>query len=254
MKLKILKKGNVSLLLMNTKIDLYLIDAGNSFIKLGVYKKGEVISLSYFVDSSSLKQQLDPNVPIAISSVLNSDFEQDLKEYENPIFWINHSVKLPFKIKYLSPATLGIDRICNVAAIVNTNRFTNRLIIDVGTCIKFDFLNDKNEYEGGSISPGLKLRYKALNLFTDKLPLIDTSDKVNLIGNSTESSIQSWVQNGIESEINGLISKYREKYKDLSIYITGGDAHYFDLVQKNGIFAYEILTLKGILEIYLLNA
>ena len=254
MKLKILKKGNVSLLLMNTKIDLYLIDAGNSFIKLGVYKKGEVISLSYFVDSSSLKQQLDPNVPIAISSVLNSDFEQDLKEYENPIFWINHSVKLPFKIKYLSPATLGIDRICNVAAIVNTNRFTNRLIIDVGTCIKFDFLNDKNEYEGGSISPGLKLRYKALNLFTDKLPLIDTSDKVNLIGNSTESSIQSGVQNGIESEINGLISKYREKYKDLSIYITGGDAHYFDLVQKNGIFADEILTLKGILEIYLLNA
>ena len=253
MKLKILKKGNVSLLLMNTKIDLYLIDAGNSFIKLGVYKKGEVISLSYFVDSSSLKQQLDPNVPIAISSVLNSDFEQDLKEYENPIFWINHSVKLPFKIKYLSPATLGIDRICNVAAIVNTNRFTNRLIIDVGTCIKFDFLNDKNEYEGGSISPGLKLRYKALNLFTDKLPLIDTSDKVNLIGNSTESSIQSGVQNGIESEINGLISKYIEKYKDLSIYITGGDAHYFDLVQKNGIFADEILTLKGILEIYLLN-
>ena len=251
--MKILKKGNVSLLLMNAKIDLYLIDAGNSFIKLGIYKKGEVISLSYFVDLSSLKQQLDPNVPIAISSVLNSDFEQDLKEYENPIFWINHSVKLPFKIKYLSPATLGIDRICNVAAIVNTNRFTNRLIIDVGTCIKFDFLNDKNEYEGGSISPGLKLRYKALNLFTDKLPLIENSGKVNLIGNSTESSIQSGVQNGIESEINGLISKYREKYKDLSIYITGGDAHYFDLVQKNGIFADEILTLKGILEIYLLN-
>jgi type III pantothenate kinase len=238
---------------MNAQIDLYLIDAGNSLIKLGVYKKGEVILVHYFIDLSSLKQQLEPNVPIAISSVLNSDFEQDFKKYENPIFWINHEVKLPFKIKYLSPTTLGIDRICNVAAIVNTNQFTNRLIIDVGTCIKFDFLNDKNEYEGGSISPGLKLRYKALNLFTDKLPLIDTSDKVNLIGNSTESSIQSGVQNGIESEINGLISKYREKYNDLSIYITGGDAHYFDLVQKNGIFADEILTLKGILEIYLLN-
>ena len=238
---------------MNAQIDLYLIDAGNSFIKLGVYKKGEVILVHYFIDLSSLKQQLEPNIPIAISSVLNSDFEQDFKKYENPIFWINHEVKLPFKIKYLSPTTLGIDRICNVAAIFNTNQFTNRLIIDIGTCIKFDFLNDKNEYEGGSISPGLKLRYKALNLFTDKLPLIETSDKVNLIGNSTESSIQSGVQNGIESEINGLISKYREKYKDLSIYITGGDAHYFDLVQKNGIFADEILTLKGILEIYLLN-
>ena len=238
---------------MNSKIDLYIIDAGNSRIKLGVCVKGEIVSLRSFNSLALLKQELEPNIPIALSSVLNSDFEQDFKKYENPVFWINHEVKLPFKIKYLSPATLGIDRICNVAAIVNTNQFTNRLIIDIGTCIKFDFLNDKNEYEGGSISPGLKLRYKALNLFTDKLPLIENSGKVNLIGNSTESSIQSGVQNGIESEINGLISKYREKYNDLSIYITGGDAHYFDLVQKNGIFADEILTLKGILEIYLLD-
>ncbi len=238
---------------MNSKIDLYIIDAGNSRIKLGVCIKGEIVSLSSFNSLALLKQELEPNVPIAISSVLNSNFEQDFKKYENPIFWINHEVKLPFKIKYLSPTTLGIDRICNVAAIFNTNQFTNRLIVDIGTCIKFDFLNDKNEYEGGSISPGLKLRYKALNLFTDKLPLIEISEKVNLIGNSTESSIQSGVQNGIESEITGLISKYREKYQDLSIYITGGDAHYFDLAQKNNIFADEILTLKGILEIYLLN-
>jgi type III pantothenate kinase len=238
---------------MNSKIDLYIIDAGNSRIKLGVCIKGEIVSLSSFNSLALLKQELEPNVPIAISSVLNSNFEQDFKKYENPIFWINHEVKLPFKIKYLSPTTLGIDRICNVAAIFNTNQFTNRLIVDIGTCIKFDFLNDKNEYEGGSISPGLKLRYKALNLFTDKLPLIEISEKVNLIGNSTESSIQSGVHNGIESEITGLISKYREKYQDLSIYITGGDAHYFDLAQKNNIFADEILTLKGILEIYLLN-
>lgn len=238
---------------MNSQIDLYLIDAGNSLIKLGVYKKGEVILVHYFNDLSSLKQQLDPNVPIAISSVLNSDFKEDFKNVQNPVFWVSHQVKLPLKINYLTPSTLGIDRICNVAAISKINPFTPRLVIDIGTCIKFDFLNDKNEYEGGSISPGLKLRYKALNLFTDKLPLIETSEKVNLVGNSTESSIQSGVQNGIESEITGLISKYREKHQDLNIYITGGDAHYFDLVQKNDIFADEILTLKGILEIYLLN-
>ncbi len=238
---------------MNAQIDLYLIDAGNSLIKLGVYKKGEVILVHYFIDFSSLKQQLEPYIPIAISSVLNSDFEQDFKKYENPIFWINHKVKLPFKIKYLSPTTLGIDRICNVAAIFNTNQFTSRLIIDIGTCIKFDFLNDKNEYEGGSISPGLKLRYKALNLFTDKLPLIETSDKVNLIGNSTESAIQSGVQNGMNAEIIGLILEYKAKYTDLNVFVTGGDAHYFDLAQKNVIFADENLTLKGILEIYLLN-
>ena len=238
---------------MNSKIDLYLIDAGNSRIKLGVCVKGEIVSLSSFNSLALLKQELVPNIPIALSSVLNSNFKEDFKNVLNPVFWVSHQVKLPFKINYLTPSTLGIDRICNVAAISKTNQFTNRLIIDIGTCIKFDFLNDKNEYEGGSISPGLKLRFKALNLFTDKLPLIEISEKVNLIGNSTGSSMQSGVQNGIESEIKGLISKYREKYQDLSIYITGGDAHYFDLAQKNNIFADEILTLKGILEIYLLN-
>ena len=238
---------------MNSQIDLYLIDAGNSLIKLGVCIKAEIVSMSSFNSLALLKQELEPHVPIALSSVLNSNFKEDLKNVQNPVFLVSHQVKLPFKINYLTPSTLGIDRICNVAAISKTNQFTNRLIIDIGTCIKFDFLNDKNEYEGGSISPGLKLRFKALNLFTDKLPLIEIFEKVNLIGNSTESSMQSGVQNGIESEIKGLISKYREKYQDLSIYITGGDAHYFDLAQKNNIFADEILTLKGILEIYLLN-
>ena len=238
---------------MNVQIDLYLIDAGNSLIKLGVYKKGQVILVNYFIDLSSLIQQLDPNAPIAISSVLNSNFKEDLKNVQNPVFWVSHQVKLPFKINYLTPSTLGIDRICNVAAISKINPFSPRLVIDIGTCIKFDFLNAKNEYEGGSISPGLLLRFKALNLFTDKLPLIETSDKVNLIGNSTESAIQSGVQNGMNAEIIGLILEYKVKYTDLNVFVTGGDAHYFDLAQKNVIFADENLTLKGILEIYLLN-
>jgi type III pantothenate kinase len=238
---------------MNSKIDLYIIDAGNSRIKLGVCKKGEIVSLSSFNSLALLKKELEPNIPIALSSVLNSNFKEDFTKVLNPIFWVSHQVKLPFKINYLSPSTLGIDRICNVAAISKINPFTPRLVIDIGTCIKFDFLNNENEYEGGSISPGLLLRFKALNLFTNNLPLYEASNEVSLIGNSTERAIQSGVHNGIESEITGLISKYREKYQDLSIYITGGDAHYFDLAQKNNIFADEILTLKGILEIYLLN-
>ena len=238
---------------MNSKIDLYIIDAGNSLIKLGVCIKGEIVSLSSFNSLALLKQELEPNIPIALSSVLNSNFKEDLKNVQNPVFWVSHQVKLPFKINYLTPSTLGIDRICNVAAISKINPFSPRLVIDIGTCIKFDFLNAKNEYEGGSISPGLLLRFKALNLFTDKLPLIEISEKVNLIGNSTESAIQSGVQNGMNAEIIGLILEYKAKYTDLKVFVTGGDAHYFDLAQKNVIFADENLTLKGMLEIYLLN-
>ena len=238
---------------MNSKIDLYIIDAGNSLIKLGVCIKGEIVSMSSFNSLALLKQELEPHVPIALSSVLNSNFKEDLKNVQNPVFWVSHQVKLPFKINYLTPSTLGIDRICNVAAISKINPFSPRLVIDIGTCIKFDFLNAKNDYQGGSISPGLNLRFKALNLFTDKLPLIEISEKVNLIGNSTESAIQSGVQNGMNAEIIGLILEYKAKYTDLNVFVTGGDAHYFDLAQKNVIFADENLTLKGILEIYLLN-
>ena len=238
---------------MNSKIDLYIIDAGNSRIKLGVCKKGEIVSLSSFNSLALLKKELEPNIPIALSSVLNSNFKEDFTKVLNPIFWVSHQVKLPFKINYLSPSTLGIDRICNVAAISKINPFTPRLVIDIGTCIKFDFLNAENEYEGGSISPGLLLRFKALNLFTNNLPLYEASNEVSLIGNSTESAIQSGVQNGMNAEIIGLILEYKAKYTDLNVFVTGGDAHYFDLAQKNVIFADENLTLKGILEIYLLN-
>ena len=238
---------------MNSKIDLYIIDAGNSRIKLGVCKKGEIVSLSSFNSLALLKKELEPNIPIALSSVLNSNFKEDFTKVLNPIFWVSHQVKLPFKINYLSPSTLGIDRICNVAAISKINPFTPRLVIDIGTCIKFDFLNAEKEYEGGSISPGLLLRFKALNLFTNNLPLYEASNDLSLIGNSTESAIQSGVQNGMKSEIIGLILEYKAKYTDLNVFVTGGDAHYFDLAQKNVIFADENLTLKGILEIYLLN-
>ena len=239
---------------MNNLIDLYVIDAGNSRIKLGYCFKSNIIDIQYFNDISLLLEKIEQNIPIAVSSVLNAEFKNNFQTKNNPVFWLNNQVKLPFKINYLNPETLGVDRICNVAALSKINNLSNRLSIDLGTCIKFDFLNAKNEYEGGSISPGLQLRFKALNLFTEKLPLIEHSTYVNLVGNSTKLSIQAGVQIGIQQEIIGLISCYQEKYNDLKIYITGGDLNYFDLGQKKGIFADENLTLKGIIEIYKLNA
>lgn len=239
---------------MNNLIDLYVIDAGNSRIKLGYCFKSNIIDIQYFNDIFLLLEKIEQNIPIAVSSVLNSEFKNNFQTNNNPVFWLNHEVKLPFKINYLNPETLGVDRICNVAALSKINNLSNRLSIDLGTCIKFDFLNAKNEYEGGSISPGLQLRFKALNLYTEKLPLIEPSTYLNLVGNSTKLSIQAGVQIGIQQEIIGLISCYQEKYHDLKIYITGGDLNYFDLGQKKGIFADENLTLKGIIEIYKLNA
>ena len=133
----------------------------------------------------------------------------------------------------------------------------NCLVIDLGTCLKFDFINSKNEYLGGSISPGLNMRFKALNTFTDKLPLIKKVKDVDLIGSNTNNSIQSGVIYGMKSEIIGMINKYKANYRNITIYLTGGDLDLFKSIaepQKNSIFAHEFITLVGLNTILEYNA
>jgi len=233
---------------------IQVIDAGNTRLKLAVFENDTLQNVHYFDNKTSLLNFLNKNGKIIVSSVIDSSFLIDLKQFATQIFEIDSKTKLPFIMKYKTPDTLGIDRICNIAAINAFKSTGNRLCIDIGTCIKFDFIDDEQNYLGGSISPGLRLRYKALNTFTSKLPLIEPIEQVDIIGNTTTSAIQSGVQNGIEAEIKGVIERYQQKYNDLTIFITGGDAHYFDIEEKNNIFADENLTLKGIFELYKLNA
>lgn len=233
---------------------IQVLDAGNTRIKLAVFENDTLLKVHFFDDSNSLFDFIDRNTKIVLSSVIDVSFLEELKLKASSIFQIQSNLKLPFGMKYKTPETLGIDRICNVAALIFLKPRGNRLIVDIGTCIKFDFLDEHQNYLGGSISPGLKLRYKALNSFTAKLPLLEPTPMADLIGDSTTTAIQSGVQLGMQAEINGIIKRYVQKYQDLTIFITGGDAHYFDFEQKNNIFADENLTLKGIFELYKLNA
>ena len=144
---------------------------------------------------------------------------------------------------------------CNIAALSNQLIGKPKLVIDIGTCIKFDFLDSHHVYKGGSISPGLRLRLNSLHQNTGRLPLLNaTHEPIPLIGNSTEQSILSGVQNGMQNEINGMIDSYLTEYPDLTIFVTGGDHGYFDFDRKNVIFADENLTLKGIYTIYSFHA
>lgn len=233
---------------------IQVLDAGNTRVKLAVFENNTLLNVHYFDDRLKLLNILDKNEKIILSSVIDDAFLSDLKKKVSSIFQINSNLQLPFEMKYKTPETLGIDRICNVAAINLLKPTGNRLCVDIGTCIKFDFLDENTFYLGGAISPGLRLRFKALNSFTAKLPLLEPATKLNLIGDSTKTAIQSGVQLGMQAEINGIINRYQLKYHDLTIFITGGDAHYFDFEQKNNIFADENLTLKGIFELYKLNA
>jgi type III pantothenate kinase len=130
--------------------------------------------------------------------------------------------------------------------------FKNRLVIDAGTCITYDFIDENNNYKGGAISPGLQLRYQSLHQFTAKLPLLHL-DKNNIenifpnfIGDSTQQSIHSGVINGLLNEIDGFINQYKDHFSNFIIILTGGDAEFLALRLKNTIFANPNFLLESL--------
>jgi type III pantothenate kinase len=159
---------------------------------------------------------------------------------------LDYSTKVPFVNKYGTPKTLGVDRIALVSSAIAKYPKKNVLIIDAGTCITYDYINNEGIYYGGAISPGLQMRYKALNVFTEKLPLLEASEKFELVGNSTETSIHSGVLNGVINEIDGIINQYRKKNTDLTVVLTGGDVNFLSNRLKNGIFANPNFLLEGL--------
>ncbi len=231
------------------------VDLGNTRTKLGVYKDGSLIQtrmLSSF-QLNSLKQDY-PNSKVAVSNVSKNEYINSLKKnFRDDFFELTYSVRLPFEMCYDTPDTLGKDRISNAAALVDFSIDKPKLCIDIGTCIKFDFVDQNNRYFGGSISPGLRLRLAALNQKTENLPNLDFKKPSSFIGNNTNQSILSGVYFGMLNEIEGMIDLYIEKYPEMNIIITGGDAIHFDFNQKYSIFADENFTLRGIYQIYLFN-
>jgi len=193
---------------------------------------------------------------LIISSVvkLPDDFFKKIKAYASITVVLDEKTDLPINNNYESKSSLGKDR---VAAAVGANTIfpnTNVLIIDAGTALTIDFVSESNEYQGGNISPGISMRFKALNTFTSKLPLLDKSDNFYLTAKNTNDAIISGVQNGIIFEIDGYIEQYKKKYADLKVILTGGDSFFFERKLKNTIFAKPFLTAIGLNRILEYNA
>jgi type III pantothenate kinase len=169
------------------------------------------------------------------------------------VTYINQETKLPFTNLYQSE-TLGNDRKALVAGgIAMEKEGQDLLIIDAGTCVTYDFIDADKNYQGGAISPGLRLRYESLHNFTAKLPLLQTEPIKYLIGSSTDQSIHSGVINGLSFEIKGTIKKYTKKYPNLHVIITGGDSDLLVKQLKNRFFASPFLMLYGIHNLYKIN-
>ncbi|HET6243460.1 MAG: type III pantothenate kinase [Bacteroidetes bacterium] len=231
------------------------IDIGNTFVKAALFSINKIIDsqtkpiaeLDFFI-KKIVKEFSVEN--IILSSVINHPQELDsflASKYH--FILLDHTTRLPFLNEYLSPETLGKDRIGAVAGACAEFANQNVLVIDAGTCIKYDFINSNNEYLGGAISPGIKMRYAALNNYTQKLPLLEPSSGfLELTGNSTIASIHSGVQLGAVAEVNEIINLYTEKHKNLAVILTGGDMLYLKPVMsgKNNIFADSFLIHKGL--------
>jgi type III pantothenate kinase len=231
---------------MNSSI---VIDAGNTRIKVGVFKGDRIQEVLHFgnEDWNSLKSfLLDHQFNNAIVSSVRSekDTKWILQLLPNPIRF-SATLDLPLKNTYTTPETLGSDRLANVVAAATLAK-SSALVIDIGTCVKFDIIDADKTYLGGSISPGISLRYKSLSEHTGALPLVDDYSKPTSYGDSTVSCIHSGVMNGIQAEIDFFISYYSANFEGLTIFVTGGDAHCFDFQSKNNIFVEQNLTLFGL--------
>lgn len=239
-----------------------IIDIGNSNCKIAWFKSSRLLSVSSYainkIDFACIQQQWNeykPNAAI-ICSVLTKiplPLHKIVKKIRYVITF-NSTTPLPIINGYKSPTTLGLDRLANTVGLTKVCSSLPALSIDLGTCIKFDLLLKNKRYVGGSISPGLSMRFKALHAFTDQLPLIVAEKKhIALTGTNTEESITAGVLNGMFGEIKYLIEKYQEQYPDVTIVLTGGDQRFFAHKLKKTIFVAQNLTLVGLNEILEFN-
>ncbi len=233
-----------------------VIDIGNTRTKIAVFGTSGFEEV-FVTENLSLELLLKMNdkYPGIASVILSSvkDYPVDVDDFIKNRFnfiKLDSQTPLPIKILYKNPQTLGKDRIAIAVASHAIFPGENVLAIDAGTTITYDFVNKKGEYLGGGISPGIRMRLKALHTFTGKLPLIDElPNDIGLIGDDTQTAILSGVLNGITMEIDGTISAYIARFPQLKIVLSGGDEKYFDKRLKNNIFALPNFVLMGLKEI-----
>jgi len=230
-----------------------IIDAGNTKIKWAVFQEGRILKKQVGNIWEDLKiAELLRSFPGISSCMLSSTreewpgLEKLMLNYSISFFRLSHQIPLPIQLSYKTPETLGLDRIAGAAGAQVDFPGEPALIIDMGTAITYDFLSSEGLFMGGNISPGMEIRFRSLQRYTDNLPLVEFNDKVDLLGTSTEEAIQAGVQNGILYEITSYINTLINKYNGLRVILTGGASEYFVKKLKKTIFVDPNLVLKGL--------
>ena len=240
---------------MNLCVDIgntrskYAVFDQDKLVANGVLKKMSITAIRKIEKEYPLIQRIIVSTVTLLDEKLTLEIQKNAKKY----LLLDHKTAIPIQNKYETPKTLGKDRLSAVIGAHAMFPVKNCLVIDAGTCIKYDFISSKGVYRGGSISPGVQMRLKAMHHFTAKLPLVEASENDEFIGKNTREAILSGAQHGALAEIKGMIATYIQKYGRIKVIITGGDAIFFANRMKRRIFVSPNLVLIGLNKILSFN-
>ena len=233
-------------------------DFGNTRRKCAVFNNDEIVKAIVLKDDSnetiqSLINEYKPQKSILSSVIDHNIAMEELLTSKTWFHKLSHLTKLAFTTPVGKPETIGADRLALTAAAVHFYPTQNNLVIGLGTCITYNFINKYHELVGGAISPGMEMRLKSLSHFTAKLPLIEADSNVPLIGYDTKTNILSGVILGMAYEVDGFINEYAKKFGNFNVLLTGGDIVHLASHLKNKIFADPDLIFKGLYAISEVN-
>ncbi|CAG4992008.1 Type III pantothenate kinase [Dyadobacter sp. CECT 9275] len=233
-----------------------VIDCGNTYSKMGWFEDGRIVDhrrgllLGEVVDL--IRNNLPDRIMFSSVSLTAEEFVKNLG-VEVPVMNLSPETPLPVRKDYFTPHTLGADRI---AAAVGANWLypgEDIIVIDMGTCITYDWIDKNAVFQGGLISPGVKMRFNAVHTFTKRLPLLEPQKEPVFVGKSTKEAIESGIMNGVLAEMQGIIDRYRHNSGAMRVLICGGDASFFESSLKPPIFAVPELVLIGLNRILTYN-
>lgn len=226
-------------------------DFGNTRLKAAIFE-GDVFKEEFVLPDDSVpsvKNILEKYKPgkSVLSSVINHNTAiEDTLAAATAFHKLSHNTKLNFTTAVGKPETIGADRLALSAAAVHFYPGKNNLVIGLGSCITYNFINQQHQFLGGAISPGMEMRFKSMHDHTAKLPLVEKDFNFPVIGYDTKTNLQSGVLAGITFEIEGCIDFYAKRYGNFNVVLTGGDAGYFARHLKNKIFADLKFLFKGL--------
>ena len=234
------------------------LDFGNTRLKAAIFNDDVVVEEMVLPDDSkdtfeTLLNKYQPQKSILSSVIDHNSVLENILASRTIFHKLSHHTKLNFSAPVGKPETIGADRLALAAAAVHFYPEKNNLVIGLGSCITYNFINQYHQFLGGAISPGMEMRFKSMHDFTAKLPLVEKDWNFPVIGYDTKTNLQSGVIAGITFEIDGCIDFYQNRYGNFNVVLTGGDAGYFARHLKNKIFADLKFLFKGLYAISEVN-